>query len=347
MIQEAIRKLSKDQNLSVTEAEQTFIEIFEKKATPAQIAAFLVGLAIKKETEEEIYAAAKVIRGRALKIKVRDDFLGIEVQEEPIIDTCGTGGSGLNKFNISTATAFVVASTGIKVAKHGNRAMSSRGGSADVLEALGIKIEAPVTVMERAIKEVGIGFLFAPLYHPALKEVAQIRRELGIRTIFNILGPLCNPASLTHQLLGVYSEELLRPMANVLRRLGLKKACVVHSKDLKDEASLSSSTEVLFVDGTKIEKLLLTPSLFGLKRVKLNDLLVQNTSESSAMILNILKGKKGAPRDVVLANASLCLYIIGKVKNLKEGVRFAAQLIDEGKAEKKFLDFKEFVTGHI
>jgi anthranilate phosphoribosyltransferase len=203
MIQEAIRKLSQGQNLSVVEAEEAFTDIFEKRATTSQISAFLVALAIKEETEEEIYAAAKVIRERALKIKVRDDFLGIEASGEPIIDTCGTGGSGLNKFNISTATAIVVASAGIKVAKHGNRAMSSRGGSADVLEAMGIKIDAPVSVMERAIKEVGIGFLFAPLYHPALKEVAQIRRELGIRTIFNILGPLCNPASLTHQVLGV------------------------------------------------------------------------------------------------------------------------------------------------
>lgn len=344
MIREAIIKLAEGESLTFKEAQSVFHEIFENEASSAQIAAFLTALSLKGENEDEISAAASVVREKAKKVKVRGGLMGIEDLAEPVMDTCGTGGSGINKFNISTAAAFVVSAAGIKVAKHGNRAMSSNCGSADVLQAMDIKIDAAPSVMEEAIKKIGIGFLFAPLYHPALSEVAKIRREIGLRTIFNILGPLCNPASASHQLLGVYSEGLLPIMAKVLKNLDLKKAFVVYGKDLKDEISLTGVTKVVFLNNKKLEKFSLTPSDFGLKRIRLIDLEVKNDKESAKVIKDIFEGKKGAPRDIVLANAGACFYILSKVKNLKEGVRLAADIIDRGLAKKKYHDFKNFLN---
>jgi anthranilate phosphoribosyltransferase len=343
MIREAIRKLTQKKNLSSQEMERVFEEIFEGKATLPQIAAILVSLKMKGETAEEIYGAVKVIRKKAKKVKVREKFLGKENKDEVIFDTCGTGGSGINKFNISTCVAFLVSASGIKVAKHGNRAMSSFCGSADVLEELGIRIDVSAEIMEEAIKKIGIGFLYAPLYHPALKSVAGIRKELGIRTIFNILGPLCSPALATHQLLGVYDKNLVFSMAKVSRNLGIKKAFVVHSQDLKDEVSLGAKTFVSFVKGKKIENFILNPSDFGLKRVKLEKLLVKDVKESAELIKDILEDKNKEAKNVVLANASCCFYLLGKVKNLKEGVKLADSLIKEGKAKNKLIEFKEFI----
>jgi anthranilate phosphoribosyltransferase len=347
MIKEAIIKLTEQKSLSSEEARVVFEEIFNRKATSSQIAAFLVALKMKGENEDEISAAAKVIRERAKKLNLKESFFGIKRQIAPIIDTCGTGGGGINKFNISTCVSFIVSAANIKVAKHGNRGMSSTCGSADVLEALGIKIDIPPSIMEKAIKEIGIGFLYAPLYHPALKEVAKIRKEMGIRTIFNILGPLCNPALVTHQLLGVYKKELVPIIAKVLRSLGLKRAFVVHSKDLKDEVSLGSITFVSFLNNRQIKNFYLKPSDFGLKKVKLKDLEAKDAKDSAQIILDILNGKKGAPRNTVLANASCCFYLLGKVNNLKEGVKFAAKLIDEGVVKKKFLEFKNFIRKNV
>jgi anthranilate phosphoribosyltransferase len=343
MIREAISKLVDKENLSFTEAKGVFEEIFERKAVPSQIASFLVALKMKGEVEDEIYAAARVVRERANSLKVRDNFCGIENKDEPIVDTCGTGGSGINKFNISTCVAFVVSAAGIKVAKHGNKAMSSSCGSADVLEELGIKINASPSLMEKAIKEIGIGFLYAPMYHPALGEVAKVRREIGVRTIFNILGPLCSPASATHQLLGVYSKDLIYVISRVLKKLGVKRAFVVHSKDLKDEISLGAPTFVSFLNRRRIENFRLFPSDFGLKRVPIKELQAKNSKESAKIIKDILEGKKGATRNIVLANASCCFYILGKVKNLREGVELSSRLIDEGKVRRKFLEFKNFL----
>ncbi len=343
MIKETIAKLTAKHNLNFKEAREVFEEIFDHKTTPAQIAAFLTALKVKGESEEEISAAASVIRERATKLKIRDKFLGIEDEYQPIMDTCGTGGSGLNKFNISTATAFVVSASGIKVAKHGNRAMSSSCGSADVLEALGINIGVSPSIMEEALKKVGIGFLYAPLYHPALGEVAQIRREMGIRTIFNILGPLCNPAMADYQLLGVYSRDLTLILARVLKRLGIKRAIVVYGKDLCDEVSLSGPTYASLLKNKKISNLTLSPSSFGLKKIKLADLIVKDAKASAKTIEDILNGKECAARDVVLANASVCFYIIGKVSDFKQGAKLAAQLIDSGKVKSKFLEFKKFL----
>ncbi len=343
MIKEAINKFTKGKDISFVQMKEAFEEIFGSEVTPAQIASFLTSLKMKGESEEEIWAAATVVREKAKKINVREGFLGLKDDNEPIMDTCGTGGSGLNKFNVSTATAFIVSAAGVKLAKHGNRAMSSSCGSADVLEALGINIGVSASVMEKAIKEIGIGFLYAPLYHPSLGKVANIRREMGIRTIFNILGPLCNPALANYQLLGVYDPSLTISIARVLRRLGVRRAFVIYGKDVCDEVSLTGSTKVAFLNNKKISTVALSPSSFGLKRIKLKDLLVKDVKSSASLIKDILAGKKCAARNIVLANASTCFYILGKVSNFKQGVKMAAELIDTKKAKHKFSEFKKFL----
>ena len=218
-----------------------------------------------------------------------------------------------------------------------------RSGSADVLEALGINVGVSASVMEEAIKKIGIGFLYAPLYHPSLGKVAKIRREMGIRTIFNILGPLCNPARANYQLLGVYDPGLTLPLARVLRRLGVRRAFVVYGKDVCDEVSLTGPTKAAFLNNKKISTLTLNPSGFGLKRIKLKDLLVKDAKSSARRIRDIFSGEKGAARDIVLANAGVCFYILGKVSNFKQGVKMAAELIDTKKAKHKLSEFKEFL----
>ncbi len=343
MIKQATSKLTQGKNLSFLETKEVFKEIFNSKTTDSQIAAFLVALKIKGESEEEISAAASLIREKANKINARKTLLGIEDKSQKIIDTCGTGGSGINKFNISTAVAFIVSSAGIKVAKHGNRAMSSNCGSADVLEALGIDVAVKPAFMERAINEVGIAFLYAPLYHPALATVAKVRKELSLRTIFNILGPLCNPALANYQLLGVYKPALTFVLAKVLKNLGLNKALVVCGKDILDEISLTGSTQCSFLNKKKIENLKLNPSNFGLKKIKLSDILAKDAKMSAKIIKDVLNGKKGPARDIVLANASACFYILGKAKNFKEGVKIAKTLIDDKKAKKQLQKFKGFL----
>lgn len=343
MIREAIERFTKGKDISFIQMKEAFEEIFDSGATPAQIASFLTSLKMKGESEEEISAAATVVREKAKKINVREGFLGLRDDNEPIMDTCGTGGSGLNKFNVSTATAFIVSAAGVKLAKHGNRAMSSSCGSADVLEALGINIGVSAPVMEEAIKKIGIGFLYAPLYHPALGKVAKIRKEMGIRTIFNILGPLCNPALANYQLLGVYDSSLTLPLARVLKRLGVRKAFVVYGKDVCDEVSLTGSTKVAFLNNKKITALTLSPSSFGLKKIKLKDLLTKDAKSSAGLIRDIFAGKRGASRDIALANASACFYILGKVKDFKQGVKMAAELIDTKRVKRKLSEFKEFL----
>ncbi len=343
MIKEATNEFIKGKDISFVQMKEAFEEIFNSEVTPASIASFLTSLKMKGESEEEILAAAIVVREKAKKINVRNNFLGLGDGSEPVMDTCGTGGSGLNKFNVSTATAFIISAAGIKLAKHGNRAMSSNCGSADVLEELGINIEVSAQVMEKAIKEIGIGFLYAPLYHPVLGKVAKVRREMGLRTIFNILGPLCNPALANYQLLGVYDPGLIVPLARVLRKLGVRKAFVVFGKDVCDEVSLTGATKVAFLNNKKISTLTLNPSSFGLKKIRLEDLLVKSKESSASVIEDILAGGKGAARDIVLANASTCFYILGKVDNFKQGVKMAAELIDTKAAKNKLLEFKEFL----
>ncbi|MCD6228330.1 MAG: anthranilate phosphoribosyltransferase [Candidatus Omnitrophica bacterium] len=335
MIKEAIAKLIENKDLTPKETREVFEEIFEKKATPSQISAFLVALKKKGETYQEISAAAKVVREKAKRVKIN--------RNRPLLDTCGTGGSKTNKFNISTAVAFVVASAGVRVAKHGNRGASSRCGSADVLEVLGIDLSLPSSIMEEALRNIGIAFLYAPLYHSSFAVVAPIRREMGITTIFNILGPLCNPGFPTHQLLGVFSPDLVLKLANALGVLGVKRAFVVYGEDIKDEISLTGKTLVGFLDKKRVRKLYLSPSSFGLRRCTLKDLQVNNVEESAKVILDIFAGKGGAPQDIVLANASACFYILNRVKNLKEGVELAKSLIMRGKVKEKFFAFKDFL----
>ncbi len=346
MNKQILKKLTEKINLTFKESQNIFEEVFKGSLSQSQIATLLVSLKMKGETEDEIAAAASIVRKYSKKIKVRPDVFGGPGSFRAIIDTCGTGGSGLNKFNISTATAFVVSASGAKVAKHGNKAMSSNCGSADVLEALGINIQAPFFVMQRAIDEVGIGFLYAPLYHPALKNIAAIRKEMGIRTIFNILGPLCNPAFANYQLLGVYKSELVLPLARVLRKLNTQKALVVYGCDVGDEISLTGPTKGAYLRGGKVSSIRINPSDFGLKKISIKDILVKDAKSSAKVINNIIKGKEGAPRDIVLANASACLHLLGKVKNFKEGVKLAASLIDEGKVYDKFKQFKEFLISN-
>jgi len=345
-MKEIIAKLADKQNLSFEEAKGVFEDIFRGGLNPVQIAALLIAFKMKGETESEIAAAAAVIREKAKKIQARHTFVGIENTSSPVIDTCGTGGSGVNKFNISTAVAFVVASAGITVVKHGNKAMSSNSGSADVLVQLGIPIDSSLSLMQQALRHTGIGFLYAPLYHPALARVAQIRRELGVRTIFNILGPLCNPAAASHQLLGVYNRDLTEVLAKVLRKLSTKKAFIVYGTDLRDEISLTGTTFVSYLCGNRINNLRLRPSDFGLKKIALRDILVKDAKASARVIQDIFAGRAGAPRHIVLANASACFYITGRTRTLKEGVQLASQLIDEGKAAEKFRQFKEFLINN-
>ncbi|MFH1768069.1 MAG: anthranilate phosphoribosyltransferase [Candidatus Omnitrophota bacterium] len=340
MIKEAIKKVVEGGNLEFSEARTVFLEIFNEVASVSQVASLLVGLRMKNETADEIAGAASVVREKAIKINVRDK------KDEPIVDTCGTGGSGVEKFNISTATAFVVSSSGVKVAKHGNRAASSFCGSADVLEVMGIKIDAPPEVMEEAIRKIGIGFLFAPLYHKAFKVVVPIRKEIGIRTLFNIVGPLCNPASADYQLLGVSDVGLVVKMAQVLKKLGAKRAFVFFGDKLKDEISLLGRTKVAFLDKKKIKNFYLTPASFGLKKCRLKDLEAKSAAESAKKITDIFEGIKGPARDVVLANAAVCFYMLKKARTPKEGVRLAARLIDQGDVKRKYLDFKQFLENN-
>jgi anthranilate phosphoribosyltransferase len=346
MSKQILKKLTEKSSLTFKEAQGIFEEIFNGSLSQTKIAALLVALKMKGETEDEIAAAASVVLKYSKKIKVRPDVFGSPDTSRAIIDTCGTGGSGLDKFNISTATAFVVSASGAKVAKHGNKAMSSNCGSADVLQTLGVNIGAPFVVMRRAIDEVGIGFLYAPLYHPALKDIAAIRKDIGVRTIFNILGPLCNPASANYQLLGVYKQELVLPMARVLRKLNTQKALVVYGCDVGDEISLTGPTKAAYLHAGKVSSLRINPSDFGLKKITIKDILVKDAKSSAKVIESIIRGKPGAPRDIVLANASACFYLLGKVDNFKKGVKLAASLIDEGKVADKLKQFKEFLRSN-
>jgi len=337
MIREAIEKAVKGIDLSEGEMRECFGEIMSGKATATQIGAFVTALRMKGETVAEITGAAKVMREKSIKIRAsgrsvdidRDD---INIDEETILDTCGTGGSGTNTFNISTTVAFVVAGCGLKVAKHGNRSASSRCGSADVLEALGVKLDVGPDLVQRCILEIGIGFMYAPLFHGAMKYAVEPRREIGIRTIFNLLGPLANPAGATTQVLGVYDAKLTEPLARVLKNLGTKRALVVHGMDTLDEITITGKTRVTELKDGRVRSYYVTPEKFGLKRAPIDEIAGGDAGENARIVLSVLKGEKGPARDVVLMNASAALLCSGKAKNLKEGVKLAERSIDSGEA---------------
>lgn len=325
MIKEAINLMIQNISLSEDEMAECMKEIMEGKATDAQIGAFLTALRIKGETVDEITAAARIMREKATRINA----------PEGIIDTCGTGGDMSHTFNISTATAIVVAATGVPIAKHGNRSVSSRSGSADVLEALGVKIDLPPEKVEKCLFETGFGFLFAPLFHPAMKYAIGPRREIGIRTIFNILGPLTNPAGAKRQVLGVFADKLTEPLASVLGNLGAEDVMVVHGEDGLDEITISDGTKVSRFRNGRVDNLYLSPEDFGLSRSPVSSLLGGDKDENARILVQILKGEKGPKRDIVLINSAAALSVAGKTEDLKEGIMLAAEAIDSGRAMKK------------
>lgn len=325
MIKEAINLLIQNINLSEAEMAECMKEIMEGRATDAQIGAFLTALRIKGETVEEITAAARIMREKATRINA----------PEGVIDTCGTGGDMSHTFNISTATAIVVAATGVPIAKHGNRSVSSRSGSADVLEALGVKIDLPPEKVEKCLFETGFGFLFAPLFHPAMKYAIGPRREIGVRTIFNILGPLTNPAGAKRQVLGVFADKLTEPLAKVLGNLGAEDVMVVHGEDGLDEITVSDGTRVSRFRNGKVDTFYLSPEDFGLKRSPVSSLVGGDKDENAKILLQILKGERGPKRDIVLINSAAALTVAGKTGDLREGVMIAADAIDSGRAMKK------------
>jgi anthranilate phosphoribosyltransferase/anthranilate synthase/phosphoribosyltransferase len=308
-------------------------QIMEGEATPAQIAAFLIALRIKGETIAEITGCARVMREKATRIRA---------PYPNVIDTCGTGGDGSQTFNISTTAAFVVAGAGVPVAKHGNRAMSSRCGSADLLQALGVAIELSPERAERCLEEVGIAFLFAPLFHSAMKHAVAPRREIGVRTIFNILGPLTNPAGAKRQLLGVSRQEFAEPMARVLGNLGSTRAFVVHGADGLDEITISGETHITTLEAGRIASYAITPEQFGLRRAPLAALAGGDAPQNADITIAVLEGKQGPHRDVVLLNAAAALAVAGSTADLKAGLQLAAHAIDSGAALEKLRRLQRF-----
>ncbi|MFH1285915.1 MAG: anthranilate phosphoribosyltransferase [Candidatus Micrarchaeota archaeon] len=322
---EFLGKIARSENLSEKEAEEAMNVIMRGEATNAQIGAFLMGLEVKGASVEEITAFAKTMRANAQKIAPKVSLLA---------DTCGTGGDRSGTFNVSTAAAFVVAGAGVAVAKHGNRSVSSKCGSADVLEALGVNVSLTPEEVEKKIEKLGIGFMFAPTFHPAMKYVAQARKEMKVKTVFNVLGPLSNPANASVQLVGVFKPELTETLAYVLKNLGVKSALVVHGSGL-DEISICGSTRVSELRSGKVKNYEITPDEFGIKRAKLEEILGSDAKGNAEILKAVLSGKKGAHRDIVALNAGALLYIAGKAKTIKEGVKLAESSIDSGKAMEK------------
>ncbi|WP_297890309.1 anthranilate phosphoribosyltransferase [Sulfurihydrogenibium sp.] len=335
MIKEIIKKLTDRENLTKEEVLFLFDEIMEGKLTDAQLGAVLIALKMKGETVEEISSAASVMKEKAVKVKVKD--------KSHLVDTCGTGGDKVDTFNVSTISAFVVASSGAKVAKHGNRSVSSKCGSADLMESLGIKIDMTPQQVERCIEEVGLGFLFAPVFHPAMKNVIRQRREIGVRTIFNILGPLSNPADAPYQLMGVYDKNLVEPLAKVLVNLGIKRAFVVHGLEGLDEVSLTTETMVAQVENGNLNIYTVKPEDFGLKRVSIEELKGGDVSQNTQIALKILKGEDYGPKtDFVALNSGFALKVAGIVDSIKEGVELAKESIYSKKAYEVLEKLKNF-----
>lgn len=332
-IRQAIAVLAENQNLSEAQAAAAMTDVMEGVATPAQIAGFITALRIKGETVDEITGCAKAMRAKATTIRPQVDVL---------VDTCGTGGDAASTFNISTTSAFVVAGAGLPVAKHGNRAVSSRCGSADVLEALGIRIDLTPEQVARCIEHTGIGFLYAPAFHRAMQHAVGPRRELGIRTVFNVLGPLTNPANAPVQVLGVYSRKLIEPLAEVLRRLGVREAFVVHGLDRLDEISITAPTRISHLRNGRIYSLEISPEDAGIATADRKEIQGGDAALNAEITLRVLKGEKGPQRDVVLLNAAATLYVGGAAQHLADGVRLAADVIDTGRAVHKLDALREF-----
>ena len=329
MFQAALHSVIDGNDLTENEMVLAMTEIMEGKVTDSQLAAFLTALHIKGETIAEIVGAALVMRSKAEKLNIK---------ATPLVDTCGTGGDKSDTFNISTASALVAAGAGVNIAKHGNRAVSSRSGSADVLKCLGVNLEADLPTVKRCVEKVGIGFLFAPLMHKAMKHAAGVRKELGFRTIFNVLGPLTNPANAEAQVLGVFDAKWVEPLAEVLAVLGCSHALVVHGEDGLDEITLTGNSHIAELKKGKVKSYKLDPDELGLEICFSEDIKGGTPEENAAIIEGILKGEKGPKRDIVLLNSAAAIYVAGIAKSMEQGVECAIESIDSGKARAKLED---------
>ena len=325
-MQAAIKAVTERRDLTNSEMTSVMRTIMTGEATPAQIGGFLIGLRMKGETVDEIAAAAGVMRELAAKVNVN---------VSPLVDTCGTGGDGTNTFNISTTTAFVVAAAGGFVAKHGNRSISSKSGSADVLEAAGVNLQLTPEQVAECIEKVGVGFMFAPAHHSAMKHAIGPRKEMGVRTIFNVLGPLTNPAGAPNQVMGVFAEQWLEPLANVLGKLGSRHVMVVHSDDGMDEISISAPTQVAELKDGKVSRYTIEPEQFGIARHDIATLAVDGAEQSLAVMQAVLNGQSGPASDIVALNAGAAIYTSGLADDLKAGVTKAQEVIDSGDARAK------------
>ncbi len=325
-IQSALKLIIQRQDLTAEQMHDVMTQIMTGNATPAQIGGFLIGLSMKGETVTEIAAAADVMRSLATPVDITGDH---------IVDTCGTGGDGASTFNVSTASAFVVAAAGAKVAKHGNRSISSSSGSADVLEAAGVNLELTPDKVKHCIDSVGVGFMFAQKHHGAMKHAIGPRREMGVRTIFNLLGPLTNPARASHQVLGVFDKKWVRPMAEVLQTLGSQHVLVVHAEDGLDEISIGAETHIAELKNGQIETYTIKPEDFGMARSEIGQLTVKNANDSLDLIKAIFDGKTGPARDIVVLNAGAAIYAADIADTFEQGVDLAAAAIDSGAATQK------------
>ena len=331
MIKESILKVYKHQNLTYDEAYQTMDEIMSGKASEVQMSAYLTAMSMKGETIDEITASAEAMRAHCVRL----------LNDKEVLEIVGTGGDGSNTFNISTTSSIVISAAGVPVAKHGNRSASSKCGAADVLEELGVNIHVPPEKSLECLKEIDLCFLFAQNYHLSMKYVAGVRMELSIRTIFNILGPLTNPAGATMQVLGVYEKELVEPITEVIKILGVKSAVVVYGMDVMDEISASDKTFVCELKDGKTMSYEISPEYFDMGLVSKADLVGGDAKENAEITLKVLKGEKGPRRNAVLLNSAAGLYVAGKVESLREGVKMAAEIIDSGKALKQLEKFIE------
>ena len=327
MFKDALNQLLNGQDLSHDQMLAVMQQVMGGELTTAQISALLIALRLKGETVDEITAAATVMRELSNKVNIKDTA--------HLVDTCGTGGDGIQTFNVSTVSALVAAAAGAKVAKHGGRSVSSTCGSADVLEELGVDVNKTPDEVANSVDTIGIGFMFAPNHHSAMKHAAPVRKELGIRTIFNLLGPLTNPAAARRQVMGVFDRALTGKLAQVLQKLGSEHVLVVHGADGMDEISLTGDTYVAELKSGKVTEYTVNPTQFGLTIHQLKDIQIQNAAESKAMIMDVLNGKTGAPRDIVLLNAGAAIYVAGITATLAAGIEKAAQMIDDGVALSK------------
>ena len=333
MLQEAIKKIVTKKDLSENEAYDAMNEIMKGEGTDSQIGAFLVGLRMKGEKIEEITGCARAMRDSAIPVKLKSDF---------VIDTCGTGGDGGKTFNISTAVAIIAAAGGVKVAKHGNGAVSSKSGSADVLVELGFNIEMESDKAAKCIDEKGMAFLFAQKYHHAMKNVAGTRKLLGIRTIFNILGPLTNPGFVKGQILGVYNKKLTNTLANVLMNLGCERALVVCGEDGLDEITITTFTHVSEIKNGEVLDYIVNPEEFGISLAAQEEIKGGSAKENAKVIVDILKGKRGPKRDVVIINSAAALYVGNVCKSIKDGIKISEEIIDSGRALEKMKELVEY-----